>query len=259
MENGNHQLNSCAIRIEDLSVRFDGRSVISHLNLDVCQGGPTFLLGRSGSGKTTLLRAINRLNECFPGCETSGRVCLKLGGAWVEAYAPGTRVETLRRQAGMVFQSPNVLPLSVERNMFLPLRTALELPADECTERVEQALREVYLWEEVRDRLTLPAATLSGGQQQRLCLARALALQPEILLLDEPTASLDFKAARQIEDLLAELSSRYTLLVVSHSLSQAHRLAEQVFVLRDGGRVERLAEDVFRDKEALLAAMDELV
>lgn len=259
MENGNHQLNSCVIRIEDLSVRFDGRSVISHLNLDVCQGGPTFLLGRSGSGKTTLLRAINRLNECFPGCETSGRVSLKLGGAWVEAYAPGTRVETLRRQAGMVFQSPNVLPLSVERNMFLPLSTALELPADECTERVEQALREVYLWEEVRDRLTVPAATLSGGQQQRLCLARALALQPEILLLDEPTASLDFKAARQIEDLLAELSSRYTLLVVSHSLSQAHRLAEQVFVLRDGGRVERLAEDVFRDKEALLAAMDELV
>ena len=259
MENRNNPLNPCVIRIEDLSVRFDGRPVISHLSLEVCPGGPTFLLGRSGSGKTTLLRAINRLNECFPACETRGRIALRLGGAWVEAYAPRTLVEALRRQVGMVFQSPNVLPLSIERNMALPLRTALGLPADECAARMEQALREVHLWVEVQDRLAAPAATLSGGQQQRLCLARALALRPEILLLDEPTASLDFKAARQIEDLLVELSSRYTLLVVSHSLSQAHRLSEQVFVLHDGGRVERLAEDVFRDKEALLAAMDELV
>ncbi len=259
MENRNNPLNPCVIRIEDLSVRFDGRPVISHLSLEVCPGGPTFLLGRSGSGKTTLLRAINRLNECFPVCETRGRIALRLGGAWVEAYAPGTPVEALRRQVGMVFQSPNVLPLSSERNMVLPLRTALDLPADECVARMEQALREVRLWDEVQDRLAAPAATLSGGQQQRLCLARALALRPEILLLDEPTASLDFKAAHQIEELLVELSSRYTLLVVSHSLSQAHRLAEQVFVLRDGGRVERLAEDVFRDKEALLTAMDELV
>ena len=259
MENGNTQLTPCAIRIEDLTVRFDGRPVINHLSLDVCPGGPTFLLGRSGSGKTTLLRAINRLNECFPGCQTSGRIALQLGGEWVEAYAPGTPVEMLRRHAGMVFQSPNVLPLSIERNMLLPLRTALDLPAGECAARMEQALRDVHLWTEVQDRLGAPAATLSGGQQQRLCLARALALQPGILLLDEPTASLDFKAARQIEDLLVELGSHYTVLVVSHSLSQAHRLAEQVFVLRDGARVERLAEEVFRDKEALLAAMDELL
>ena len=124
---------------------------------------------------------------------------------------------------------------------------------------MEQALRDVHLWDEVGDRLAAPAASLSGGQQQRLCLARALALRPEVLLLDEPTASLDFKAARQIEELLVELKSRYTLVVVSHSLSQAHRLAEQVFVLRDGARVERLAENVFRDREALLAVMDELV
>lgn len=259
MENGTFSMNSCAIRIEDLSVAFGGRTVIDNLNLEIGQGGPTFLLGRSGSGKTTLLRAINRLNECFPGCVTRGQVSLQLGGDWVNAYAPGTVVETLRRQAGMVFQLPNVLPLSVARNVTLPLRTVLNLSADECEARMEQALRDVQLWAEVQDRLGAPATTLSGGQQQRLCLARALALQPEILLLDEPTASLDFKAARQIEDLLTELGARYTVLVVSHSLSQAHRLAEQVFVLRDGVRVERLAEEVFRDKEALLAAMDELL
>ena len=252
-------MSPCAIRIEDLSVAFAGRRVIDRLSLDVCNGGPTFLLGRSGSGKTTLLRAINRLNECFPNCATRGRIALQLGGEWVDAYAPKTSVEGLRCRAGMVFQSPNILPLSIERNMVLPLKTTLNLPPAECVARMEQALRDVQLWAEVQDRLGAPATTLSGGQQQRLCLARALALQPEILLLDEPTASLDFKAARQIEELLVELGTRYTVLVVSHSLSQAHRLAEQVFVLRDGVRVERLAEEVFRDKEALLAAMDELL
>jgi len=259
MENGNTPLSSSAIRIEDLSVSFNGVPVIRHLDLDIGQGGPTFLLGRSGSGKTTLLRAINRLNECFPGCETSGRIALHVGGEWAEAYAPDTSVESLRRQAGMVFQSPNVLPLSIARNILLPLKTTLGLPDDECDARMESALREVHLWEEVKDRLTAPASTLSGGQQQRLCLARALALRPAILLLDEPTASLDFKAARQIEELLAELKSRYTLLVVSHSLSQAHRLAERVLVLRDGGGIEALPESIFRDREALLAVMDEIV
>lgn len=259
MADGTEQVNSCAIRIEALSVSFGGRAVLSGVNLEIPSGGPTFLLGRSGSGKTTLLRAINRLNECLPGCQTKGRVALRLAGGWVEAYAPGIAVEHLRRQAGMVFQSPNVLPLSIARNIALPLRTALGMGEKECALRVEQALREVHLWGEVKDRLDAPAEALSGGQQQRLCLARALALRPEILLLDEPTASLDFKAARQIEELLTELKSRYTLLVVSHSLSQAHRLAEQVFVLRDGGSVECLPEDVFRDKEALLAAMDDFV
>ena len=259
MENGSLQLTTCVIRIDDLCVSFAGQPVIKHLVLEIERGGPTFLLGRSGSGKSTLLRAINRLNECFSGCTTRGRVALHLGGQWVDAYAAGTGVEQLRRQAGMVFQSPNVLPLSIARNITLPLRTALNLPADECAARMESSLREVHLWDEVCNRLSAQAATLSGGQQQRLCLARALALRPEILLLDEPTASLDYKAARQIEELLMELKSRYTLVVVSHSLSQAHRLAEQVFVLRDGARAERLAEDVFRDKEALLAALDELI
>ena len=130
-------MSSCVIRIEDLSVAFSGRTVIDHLDLEIGRGGPTFLLGRSGSGKTTLLRTINRLNECFPGCVTRGKVSLQLGGDWVNAYAPGTVVETLRRQAGMVFQSPNVLPLSVARNVTLPLRTVLNLSADECEARME--------------------------------------------------------------------------------------------------------------------------
>ena len=248
-----------AIRIDNLSVAFGGRQILDQLSLDIPVGGPTFILGRSGSGKTTLLRAINRLNECLDDCVTTGGVHLHLGGAWVSAYAPGTPPETLRRRVGMVFQSPNVLPLSIERNLALPLQTVAALPAAEIAVRVEAALREVHLWEEVRDRLAQPAQSLSGGQQQRLCLARALALGPEILLLDEPTASLDVKAAAQIEALMSELSDRYTLVVVSHSLGQAHRLARQLFVLREEGRVEAVPESVFGDSEALLAAMESLI
>ena len=248
-----------AIRIENLSVSFSGTCVLDDLSMEIPGRGPTFLLGRSGSGKTTFLRAINRLNECLPGCETRGRVQVRLGGEWVDAYASGLSVDRLRRQVGMVFQTPHVLPLSVARNIGMPLQAALSMNAQDIEERIETSLREVHLWDEVCDRLSAPAGSLSGGQQQRLCLARALALRPEILLLDEPTASLDFKSAGLIEDLLLELESRYTLLVVSHSLRQAHRLAAHIFVMREDGKIEVLSPDVFRDKEALLAAMDEVV
>ncbi|MHC1700756.1 MAG: phosphate ABC transporter ATP-binding protein [Humidesulfovibrio sp.] len=255
-----------AIRVENLSVSFAGRQVLDNMNLEISAGGPTVLVGRSGSGKTTLLRAVNRLNECLPGCVTAGQVRLRLGGQepfrpgedWVDAYGQATVVENLRKRVGMVFQTPNVLPLSVARNLGLPLKLALGLPALEIQGRMEQALREAHLWDEVKDRLDHPAQTLSGGQQQRLCLARALAFRPEILLLDEPTASLDYKAARGIEELLLELASRYTLLVVSHSLNQARRLARQMFVLREGGRVEPVDQEALADRDRLLALMDEL-
>ena len=248
-----------AIRFEDLSVSFSGKTVLERLNVEIPAGGPSFLLGASGSGKTTLLRAINRLNECFPGCQTSGRVYLRLGDAWLDAYAPEVAVDGLRRRVGMVFQTPNVLPLSIARNLVMPLRVSLGLSTDEAEARMEESLREAHLWHEVCDRLARPAASLSGGQQQRLCLARALALRPQMLLLDEPTASLDFKAAQSIEALLLELASRYTVVVVSHSLGQARRLAEHLFVLRGGGQVECLEREVFRDQEALLSIMEALI
>jgi len=252
-------MTSPAIRIEHLSVHFSGKAVIDNISMAVPSGGPTFLLGRSGSGKTTLLRAVNRLNECFSNCETQGKIEVLLGGERVDAYGSSTPVQTLRQRIGMVFQNPNVLPMSIARNISLPLEAALSLSASECQDRVEQVLRDVYLWDEVKDRLSSPAIALSGGQQQRLCLARALALQPEILLLDEPTASLDFRAAQQIEELLLELKTRHTLFVVSHSLGQAMRLAEHVFVLHEGKRVETLPPKVFRNSEALLVAMGELI
>lgn len=248
-----------AIRVENLSVSFDGKPVIRDLSVALPRGGASFLLGRSGSGKTTLLRALNRLNECLPGCATRGRVHLRLAEQWVDAYASATPVEDLRRRVGMVFQSPNVLPVSIAHNITMPLKVAHALPAAEAEARAEAVLREVHLWDEVKDRLSEQASTLSGGQQQRLCLARALAFRPEILLLDEPTSSLDFQAAQRIEDLLAELKSRYTLLIVSHSLGQAHRLADALFVLHEGRRIESLDKAALQDREALFAVMETLV
>lgn len=231
---------SATVRIERLTVAFDGTTVIKDVDMDL-PAGITMLLGRSGSGKTTLLRAVNRLNECFPGCATSGRVRLGLRNGQMEAYAPKTDVEELRRKVGMVFQIPNVLPMRVEKNLLLPLRLVRGITGNEARERMRAALDEAGLWDEVRDRLDAGARTLSGGQQQRLCLARALALEPEVLLLDEPTASVDYQSVLRLEELLLRLKERYTLLVVSHSLRQALRIAERIVVMRDG-RVSRVLE-----------------
>lgn len=247
-----------SIEIRDLTVSFGGRVVLRGLNLDVAQGGPTVLLGRSGSGKTTLLRAINRLNECLPGCETSGTVRVRLSGTMVDAYGAGTRPETLRTRVGMVFQTPNPLPGSIAENIALPLALAHRLDKAEIAARIEASLTESGLWGEVKDRLRAPAASLSGGQQQRLCLARALAARPEVLLLDEPTASLDYQAARGIEELLLDLPSRYTLLVVSHGLNQARRLARDVLVLREGAALESVDRELLSDPDGFSRLMDEL-
>ncbi|MGE4299264.1 MAG: phosphate ABC transporter ATP-binding protein [Desulfovibrionaceae bacterium] len=223
-----------AIAVHGLRVAFNGREVLRGVDLSIAARRATVCIGRSGSGKTTFLRALNRLNECFPLCRTQGAVRVRLDGVMQDAYAPQVCVEALRRRVGMVFQTPNVLPVSIERNMTLPLRLVLGERGAACAGRMEAALGEAGLWDEVRDRLRDPALSLSGGQQQRLCLARALALQPDVLLLDEPTASLDFQAAQRIEDLLLRLRERYTLVVVSHSLRQARRLADTLAVFRDG-------------------------
>ena len=204
-----------AARIRRLSVAFHERTILHDITLDIPAEGITVLLGRSGSGKTTFLRALNRLNECLPGCRTSD----------------------LRRRVGMVFQTPNILPASIRQNMLLPLQLATAFPASEWRERMERSLTEVGLWHDVSSRLREPASILSGGQQQRLCLARTLALEPEILLLDEPTASLDPATTHTIENLLLKLAERYPILLVSHGLPQAKRMASRI-VLFGKGRLQ---------------------
>lgn len=228
------------IGISGLNVHFAGKAVLEDVSLALGPRQITVIVGPSGSGKTTLLRSLNRLNECFPDCRTEGPVRLRLDGRSGDIYENFLPLPELRRRVGMVFQTPAVLPFSIWKNLTMPLRVTLGLSGAALTERAERALQEVSLWDEVRDRLNDAAPTLSGGQQQRLCLARVLALEPEILLLDEPTASLDFRAAGKIEELLLKLKEQYTILAVSHSLSETRRLADRVFVLREGRIVKEL-------------------
>lgn len=222
------------IHIRNLSVTFNGAHACRNVDLDINAGKITLIIGRSGSGKTTLLRAINRLNEIFPDCRTSGGISLQLADGNLDVYAPSTDVEALRRRVGMVFQSPNVLPVSIARNLLMPLRLLTDITDDAARHRMEKALQQVGLWREVKERLDKPADILSGGQQQRLCLARALALEPDVLLLDEPTASVDYRSASIIEELLLELVNQLPLVIVSHSLRQTRALAGNIALMRDG-------------------------
>ncbi len=229
-----------AADIRDLHVSFGSREVVRGVSLRIPRCGVSVLVGRSGSGKSTLLRSLNRLNEEFSGVSVSGQVLLDLGSGPVPLYSedgtPAMPLAELRRRVGMVFQTPQVFPASIRRNMLLPLSVVAGVPGSELDDRMRDALRRVDLWDEVADRLDAPAEGLSGGQQQRLCLARALALEPEILLLDEPSASLDVHAARHVEELIASLADHRTVVLVSHSLGQSLRLARTLAVM-GGGRI----------------------
>lgn len=229
-----------SVEVSELNVRFSGTTVLEEVTFSLWPGEITVIVGPSGSGKSTLLRSLNRLNECFPECETKGSVRLRLDGGSGDIYQSFLPLPELRRRVGMVFQNPVVLPFSIWKNLAMPLQVTLGLTGAALRERAEKALQDVSLWGEVKDRLNDRAATLSGGQQQRLCLARILALEPRILLLDEPTASLDFRAAAKIEELLLELKDHYTILAVSHSLGETRRLADRVLVLREGGIAREL-------------------
>jgi phosphate transport system ATP-binding protein len=247
-----------AIQTDGLYVSFLGKPALNGITVSLQARRLTVVIGRSGSGKTTFLRALNRLNECFRRCETSGTVVMKMGDAFLDVYSKGVRIEELRRRVGMVFQSPNVLPVSILKNLSLPLRLVSGVDRREIPDRVEEALKAAHLWEEVRDRLKDEANTLSGGQQQRLCLARALALEPDVLLMDEPTASLDFRAAMKIEELLMDLKEKYTVVAVSHSLSQARRLADAVLVLKEGQMAREVSPSEFREHDALDDLLEEI-
>ena len=234
------------VSIADVSVSFFKQTALQNINAVFPANKISVLVGRSGSGKTTLLRTINRLNEEFPGCATVGKVSIDFGGGACDVYAGKMPLEELRLRVGMLFQTPNCFPVSAYRNIAMPLSLVAGAPATEVPGRVQTALESVGLWDELKDRLDTPAERLSGGQQQRLCLARLLALQPAVLLLDEPTASLDVHAARGIEELLRNLAAKYTIIMVSHELRQARCMADQVLVCAAG----KIA-GIFKDKADL--------
>jgi phosphate transport system ATP-binding protein len=194
----------------------------------------TALIGPSGCGKTTFLRSINRLHDLTPGARHQGEILLD----GISIFAPGTDVVALRRRIGMVFQRPNPFPKPVYDNVAYGPRLNALAPARDLPDRVERALRQAALWDEVSDRLREPGTALSGGQQQRLCIARALANEPEVLLMDEPCSALDPIATQRIEELLVELKKTYTIVIVTHNMQQAARVSDYTGFFYVGHLVE---------------------
>ncbi len=210
------------LRARGLSLRYGSTVAFEDVTLDVNAGCITALVGPSGCGKTSFLNCINRLTDLIPGASVDGE--LQLGD--IDLLDPRLDVMALRRRVGMVFQKPNPFPLSIRRNLSLPLKEHGMRSRSRRADATERALRDVGLWDEVKDRLESPALALSGGQQQRLCIARALVLEPEVLLMDEPCSALDPLASDVVEDLIVGLRGRVTVLIVTHNLAQARRIAD---------------------------------
>ncbi|HMS84116.1 MAG TPA: phosphate ABC transporter ATP-binding protein [Nitrospira sp.] len=220
------------IDVNRLSLHYGEKPAFQDVSMSIKKGCITALVGPSGCGKTSFLTCLNRLTDLIAGCRVSGRITLDS----LDVLAPQADVIRLRRRIGMIFQKPNPFPLSIRRNLEFPLREHGLRDRQQIAQRVETALRDVGLWDEVKDRLGSPALTLSGGQQQRLCIARALALSPEMLLMDEPCSALDPLSSGVVEDLIVNLRGRYTILIVTHNLAQARRIADYaaVFWVQNG-------------------------
>lgn len=210
------------IQTEALTLRYHEKVAFAEVSLTVNQGCITALVGPSGCGKTSFLTSLNRLSDLIAGCQVSGSI--RLDG--LEVRDKAVDVAALRKRVGMIFQKPNPFPLTIKRNILFPLREHGMKDKAKAEEVMQQVLTQVGLWDEVKDRLEKPALSLSGGQQQRLCIARALALSPEVLLMDEPCSALDPISSGVVEDLITELRGRYTVVIVTHNLAQARRIAD---------------------------------
>ena len=225
-----------AVVAENFSIYSDyGKfHAVKGVSMGLRRGKVTAIIGPSGCGKSTFLRCINRMNDLVDGCTTSG--LLALDG--VDIYHPRLDVVELRRRIGMVFQRPNPFPKSIYDNVAYGPRLAGGVGRAELDEIVETSLRRAALWDEVKDRLSNNALGMSGGQQQRLCIARALAMRPEVLLMDEPCSALDPKSTSRIEDLIDELSGEYTIAIVTHNMQQAARVSDYTAFFYEGHLVE---------------------
>jgi phosphate transport system ATP-binding protein len=228
------------MRLRDVSVTFAGRPAVRDVTFDVRAGAITALIGPSGSGKTTLLRALNRMHDNVRSASVSGT--MHLGDT--DIYGSSTDATLLRSRVGMVFQRPNPFPtMSIYENAVAGLRFNGIRKKSLLDEAAESALVAASLWDSVRDRMKAHASTLSGGEQQRLCIARALAVEPEVLLMDEPTSALDPVATSRIEELVGELKDRVTIVIVTHNMQQAQRVSDQcAFLLMAEDRAGELVE-----------------
>ena len=224
-----------AIDVQQLHFHYGQKPALEDINIAIPAHLVTALIGPSGCGKSTFLRTLNRMNDIIAGTRVTGRVLID--GA--DIYAPGTDVVALRRRVGMVFQKSNPFPKTVFDNVAYGVRiNGLAGSRADLHERVEESLRSAALWDEVKDRLHESALALSGGQQQRLCIARALAVTPEILLMDEPASALDPIATQRIEELIYQLKSQYTIVIVTHNMQQAARVSDRTAFFWLGRLVE---------------------
>ena len=226
------------IEVEQLSLHYGLKPAFHDVTLSINKECITALVGPSGCGKTSFLTSLNRLTDIIPGCRLSGSIRLDN----LDVLAPHTDVIGLRRRVGMIFQKPNPFPLSIKKNLEFPLREHGLKDRERIAVSIETVLRDVGLWEEVKDRLHSPALALSGGQQQRLCMARALVLSPDVLLMDEPCSALDPPSSGIVEDLIVSLRSRYTVVIVTHNLAQARRIADYAALLWIQNGAGRLIE-----------------
>jgi len=210
------------MKIEDLDIFYGAFQAMKHANLDVPDRHVMALIGPSGCGKSTFLRALNRMHDLTPGTRVEGKVTLD----GIDIYAPSIDPVTVRHRIGMVFQRPNPFPKSIFENVVYGPKIHGEKNGKRLQEIAEKSLRAAALWDEVKDRLNRSALDLSGGQQQRLCIARVLAVEPEVILMDEPASALDPIATSKIEDLIGELKKDYTVIIVTHSMQQAARISD---------------------------------
>lgn len=223
-----------AITAKNLCLWYGSAQALKNINIQIPENNITALIGPSGCGKSTFLKTLNRMNDLIPGVKITGEV-------WyldTDIFAPGLDVNALRKEIGMVFQKPNPFPMSIYDNIAYGPRTHGVKNKAKLDELVEQSLRGAAIWDEVKDRLKKNALGLSGGQQQRLCIARALAVEPKVLLMDEPTSALDPISTSKIEELAMGLKERYTIVIVTHNMQQAVRISDRTAFFLLGELIE---------------------
>ena len=220
--------------VNDLCLWYGPSQALKDVSINIPEKSVTALIGPSGCGKSTFLKTLNLMNDLIPGVRVTGQVCYQ----GQDIFAPSVDVNQLRKEIGMVFQKPNPFPMSIYDNVAYGPRTHGIRNKVKLDDMVEQALRRAAIWDEVKDRLKKSALGLSGGQQQRLCIARALAVEPQVLLMDEPTSALDPISTSRIEELAIELKDRYTIVIVTHNMQQAARISDRTAFFLLGELVE---------------------
>ncbi|KPC73787.1 phosphate ABC transporter ATP-binding protein PstB [Laceyella sacchari] len=227
-------MNPTAISVKNLDLYYGEKQALKNIHIDIDERSVTALIGPSGCGKSTFLRTLNRMNDLIPNVRIEGQILIKD----TDIYSDEVDVEMLRKRVGMVFQAPNPFPKSIYENVAYGPRIHGLNDKKKLDEIVERSLRGAALWDEVKDRLKDRATGLSGGQQQRLCIARALAVEPDILLMDEPTSALDPISTLKVEELVQELKKNYTIVIVTHNMQQAARISDKTAFFLNGDLIE---------------------